>query len=289
MTNTFIDLSKLCDPSTRDCLTAVRDQAGTLGMDFFVVGALVRILILDRYYNISTGVETNDIDIGITVIDWGHYEKLRHSLISTGSFTQDKKVYHRLWHNKYPVDLIPFGAVETPAGMIQWPPDQSIKMNVTGFQDALTAAIPVRLSDDLDVHFVSLPAMAVLKLIAWHDRHNEFPTKDAIDIAVLLKKYLNAGNDKRMFDHHADLVETADFDFEMAGARLLGRDMAQIMSLQTKDAVLEILQAHTIPAEHDRLVVAVADRLPGKSYEHALALLQNLNAGILDEPERVEQ
>ena len=284
MTNTSINLSKLCDPSTRDCLTVIRDQASSLNTDFFVVGALVRILVLERYYNIPTGVGTLDIDIGVTVIDWAHYEKLRHSLISTGSFAEDKKVYHRLWHReKYPVDLIPFGAVETSAGLIQWPHDQAVEMNVTGFQDALKAAILVRLSDDLNVRFVSLPAMAVLKLIAWHDRHNELPTKDAVDIAVLLKNYLNAGNDQRMFDQHANLIETADFDFEAAGARLLGRDMAQIMSRQTTKSVLGVLASNTLPDEHDSLVIAVADRLPEKSYERALALLQSLKAGILDQ------
>ncbi len=185
-------------------------------MDFFVVGALVRILILEQYYNISTGVATLDIDIAITVVDWEHYEKLRGSLIFSRSFTPDPKVYHRLrFKDKYPVDLIPFGAVETSTGLIRWPPDQSIEMNVTGFQDALNDAILVHLSDILDVRFVSLPGMAVLKLIAWRDRHNEFPTKDAVDIATLLKYYSEAGNDERMFEQHADLMETADFDFEM--------------------------------------------------------------------------
>lgn len=221
MTNILIDLSKTCDPSTRDCLSGIRDQAKQLNMDFLVVGALVRILILERYYAIPTGVETLDIDIGITVVDWEHYEKLRRSLISTGAFAEDKKNYHRLsWYEKYHVDFIPFGAVETSAGIIQWPPDRAFEMNVTGFQDALQAAILVRLSADFEVHFASLPAMAVLKLITWHERHGEFPTKDAVDIAI--------------------------------------------------------------PDENDRLIVSVADCLPGKDYESVLALLQNLKAGILD-------
>ncbi len=252
-------------------------------MDFFVVGALVRILILEQYYNISTGVATLDIDIAITVVDWEHYEKLRGSLIFSRSFTPDPKVYHRLrFKDKYPVDLIPFGAVETSTGLIRWPPDQSIEMNVTGFQDALNDAILVHLSDILDVRFVSLPGMAVLKLIAWRDRHNEFPTKDAVDIATLLKYYSEAGNDERMFEQHADLMETADFDFEMAGARMLGRDMAKIMSPQTKKAVLEILDLYTDVDRNDLLINAITIYLPDKNYEKGLGLLKNLKAGILD-------
>ncbi|MFZ2632284.1 MAG: hypothetical protein WA017_17465 [Desulfosalsimonadaceae bacterium] len=252
-------------------------------MDFFVVGALVRILILEHYYHISTGVATLDIDIAITVADWSHYEKLRNSLIFAGPFTPDPKVYHRLWFkNRNPVDLIPFGAVETSAGVIRWPPDQSIEMNVTGFQDALNDAILVHLSDKLDVRFVSLPGMAVLKLIAWRERHSEFPTKDAVDIATLLKYYPEAGNDERMFAQHADLMETADFDFEMAGARMLGRDMAKIMCSQTKKAVLEILEFHTDPDRNDGLIQAITIWLPGKNYEKAMKLLHKLKLGILD-------
>ncbi len=283
MTNSSIDLSKNCDQSIISCLTEVHDQANKLNMDFLVVGALVRILILEKYYNISTGVATLDIDIAITVLDWEHYEELKDSLLSTKFFKPDPKVYHRLkFKDKSHVDLIPFGAVETSAGLIQWPPDQAIEMNVSGFCDALNDAILVHLSDKLDIRSASLPGLAVLKLIAWYDRHNEFPTKDAVDIATLLKNYPAAGNDERMFEQHVDLIEASDFDFEMAGARLLGRDMAKIMSPQTKDAVLKILKTNTIPNEEDRLVISVAECLPGKSYEIALALLQNLREGILD-------
>jgi len=172
----------------------IRDQAKELNIDFFVVGALVRILILEQHYNIPIGVATLDIDIGVSILNWKHYEKLRESLILTKSFAPAPKVYHRLlFQDKYLVDLIPFGSVESSAGMIQWPPEQAIEMNVTGFNDVLNDTILVHFSDTLDVRFVSLPGLAVLKFIAWRDRHNEFPTKDAIDIATLLKYYSQAG------------------------------------------------------------------------------------------------
>ena len=283
MTNLSIDLSKNCDPATIDCLTEIGYHARELNIDFFVVGALVRILILEQHYKIPIGVATLDIDIAITVVDWNHYEKLIDSLIVAKTFVPDSKIYHRLlFKDKFPVDLIPFGAVESSAGMIQWPPDQSIEMNVTGFGDVFNDTILVHLSDRLDVRFVSLPGLAVLKFIAWRDRHNEFPTKDAVDIATLLKYYLDAGNDERMFEQHADLMEVTDFDFEMAGARLLGRDMAKIMSPQTKKTVLEILDLHMDPDGNDRLIQAITRWLPGKNYEKAMKLLENLKAGILD-------
>jgi predicted nucleotidyltransferase len=228
-------------------------------------------------------VATLDIDIGVSILNWKHYEKLRESLILTKSFAPAPKIYHRLlFQDKYLVDLIPFGAVEGSAGVIQWPPDQAIEMNVTGFQDVLNDTILVHLSDTLDIRFVSLPGLAVLKFIAWRDRHNEFPTKDAVDIATLLKYYSQAGNDERLFEQHADLMEAANFDFETAGARLLGRDMAKILSPRTLKTVLEILDQYTDPEKNDQLILAIARRLPDREYKTALKLLKNLKAGILD-------
>lgn len=283
MTSISIDLSKNTDPVITDCIKAVKNAADDLEIDFFVVGATARDLILGQYYGLPTGLKTMDIDLGITVIDWEHYEKMKGRLISTGSFSPDKKIVHRLkYKNSHPVDIIPFGLKEESEGLISWPPEYAIEMNVTGFQDTWKNTVSVRLAKGLDVRFVSLAGMAVLKLIAWNERHHEFPTKDAVDIATLLKYYFQAGNEERLFNAHSDLMEAEDFDYEFAGARLLGRDMAGIMSSQTKKTVLEILTVNTNPDENDGLIIAITDYLPDKSYERALKLLQNLRKGILD-------
>ena len=113
-------------------------------------------------------------------------------------------------------------------------------------------------------------------------KNNEFPIKDSVDIATLLKYYSDAGNDERMFDEHSDLVEIENFEFELSGARMLGRDMAKIMSPQTKGMVLDILALHTDPDKNDSLINAIIIYLPDKNYERGLKLLQNLKTGILD-------
>jgi predicted nucleotidyltransferase len=283
MTNISIDLSQKIDPLVADCLNDIKKVAEALDIGFFAVGAVVRDLILGLHYNIPTGLKTRDIDLGITVVDWEHYGKIKERLVSTGLFSADKKTVHRLQHeNSCPVDIIPFGSVETSGGLIRWPPEHAIEMNVTGFQDAWESSIFVCLAKGLDIKFVSLAGMAVLKLIAWNDRHHEFPTKDAVDIATLLKYYSQAGNEERLFTTHSDLMEEADFDFEYAGARLLGRDMAKMMSSHTQESVLDILNVNTDPEKNDSLIIAVTNFLPGKNYESALKFLQNLKAGILD-------
>ena len=73
----------------------------------------------------------------------------------------------------------------------------------------------------------SVPGLTLLKLSAWADRGLE-SNKDAADLRRLFTTYADAGNTDRLYDREIDLLETAGFDMELAGAELLGRDVATI-------------------------------------------------------------
>jgi len=75
MTNISIDLSKNTDPIIADCIKVIKNVAEDLEINFFVVGAAARDLILGQFYDLPTGMVTKDIDIGITVSSWEHYQK----------------------------------------------------------------------------------------------------------------------------------------------------------------------------------------------------------------------
>ncbi|MFP3560664.1 hypothetical protein SB861_60275, partial [Paraburkholderia sp. SIMBA_049] len=91
------------------------------------------------------------------------------------------------------------------------------------FKEALRAAVPVRMDADLVVPVASLPAQAMLKVIAWQDRHG-VDRKDASDLLFLLAWYGEAGNLERLYaDDGFDLIEQHDHDPDIAGAALLGR------------------------------------------------------------------
>jgi len=66
----------------------------------------------------------------------------------------------------------------------------------------------------------------ILKLVAWSDRRHE-TDKDAADIYRLLTAYADAGNTDRLYEHEIDLLEAVGFDMQLAGAQLLGRDVAR--------------------------------------------------------------
>jgi predicted nucleotidyltransferase len=85
----------------------------------------------------------------------------------------------------------------------------------------------VRIERDLVVPVASLPAQAMLKIVAWQDRHAA-DRKDAIDLLFLMARYAQAGNLDRLYSDAFDLVERHGHDPDIAGAALLGRDTAAI-------------------------------------------------------------
>ena len=74
-----------------------------------------------------------------------------------------------------------------------------------------------------------------------------------------------------------------DFDYVRAGSRLLGRDIAGILSQEVKEAVIRILDKETGEQDQYRLVENMMDKgADSSAFEDALQLLEELKAGILE-------
>ena len=178
------------------------------------------------------------------VRNWAEYAALRHGLLDTGKFTLDSAVQTLRFASAVPVDLVPFGGVAGVEGQIIWPSDPDTSLNVLGFEDACRTATALVISTDpqVSVRVVSATGLVILKFLAWEDRRQTFPTKDAIDLHTLIKTYLDSGNLERLISDHRDILDQSDFDHELAGARLLGRDLRQQASPQARAVILAILE-----------------------------------------------
>lgn len=229
-----------------DILRRVDVVAREQGIDYFVGGALARDLILLHVFGKDTGRATRDVDLGICIDDWGKLDSLKVSLISGGNFTEQAKFAHRLIYRAtdtsfgIPLDLLPFGGVESSDATIAWPPGMDIVMNVAGFSEARTSALMVEVAEGVVVPVTSLPSLAVLKLIAWRDRHLE-TAKDATDFLLIARNYHDAGNTDRLYETESALLQATDFDPDMAGAMLLGKDAAAICLSSTAQSIETIL------------------------------------------------
>jgi predicted nucleotidyltransferase len=234
------------DPLLVDILKRIDAVAREQGIDYFVGGAMARDLILLHVFGKDTGRATRDLDLGICIDEWNKLAAFKASLIHGGNFTEQKKVAHRLTYRQalnsfgIPVDLLPFGGVENANATIAWPPDMDIVMNVAGFADAYASTLQLEISPGFLVPVTSLPSLAVLKLIAWRDRHLK-TEKDATDFLLIARHYEDAGNFDRLYDTEPALLEAAGFDPKIAGAMLLGKDAAEICLPETAKQIAAIL------------------------------------------------
>lgn len=230
-------------PSQIDVLQKVDEEMHRQKLDYFVIGATARDLLITHLHGTATGRATYDIDLAVCMQSWEEFSKLKEALVATGYFFQNPKIAHRLSYKKdaqtFEVDLMPFGGLEKDDMTIAWPPEMSIVMSVAGFAEAFSSRIEIEVNDHLVLPVASLPSLSVLKLVAWKNR-GLADSKDAVDFVSIAKKYHQLGNFDRLYETEQDLMKRVDFDLEAAGIVLLGRDMFAICSDSTKAIISEI-------------------------------------------------
>lgn len=247
-----------------------------------VVGALARDLWLHYGHDIEIKRATEDVDFALAV-DWQGFSQARDALVASGLFEPLRNVAHKLRHGKFGwIDLIPFGAVERADGTIAWPPSGDEVMEVLGYTEAHAAAIPVSLPHNQMVQAVSLPMLAILKVLAWKDRHRATQGKDAADLALIMRRYLEVGNLDRLYADFAYVIKD-DFDFEPTGAWLLGRDArAQLIEHSARiDRMIGALDAVLAPELAADGAQTLALQLNPTTPDDALKLLSAFHRGLL--------
>jgi predicted nucleotidyltransferase len=260
-------------------VNALDPVAKRMGTEFFLMGAAARDVLLGYAYRIDVGRQTADVDFGVMVSDWNSYEALRQSLIASGGFSsRPGPATHRLRHRDgLPIDIVPFGGVEKVDRTIAWPPNQSIVFDCFGMREALNNSIPVKLPEEAVVRVASIPSLVILKTMAWSDRKHESPGKDATDLFLYLRNYLECGNFDRMVQDHADILDDPGFDYAVAGARLLGRDVAEELEGRAIERLLAILLPE---ADSDGHMLLASQT--GNDLERARELLQAMCDGLAD-------
>lgn len=72
----LLDISPRIDRAIATVLSDLADIGTDANIEFFVVGAVARDLILDYGFGIEAAPATRDIDLGIRVPDWQEFERL---------------------------------------------------------------------------------------------------------------------------------------------------------------------------------------------------------------------
>lgn len=195
-------------------------------VDLMLIGAAARDLLLQHLHGIDTRRKTNDVDLAFAVADWPAYETMKAALVASGEFEPSKRIHHRLLCKiGLPIDIVPFGGIESPNAEIAWPPDGNDIMSVIGYAETRSAADDVLLPGDEPLAVPTLPMFALLKLFAWEDRYRIQPGKDATDLLFVLDNAFRTMGLELLNEIAPELLEADDFDVDLAGAWMLGADV----------------------------------------------------------------
>jgi len=243
MVNTLLDFSRRRELTLHARVIAdVQAVAAIIRVPTMITGAFARDLHIYYAHGINTVRKTEDVDFALAVPDWESFADLKQQLIKTGQFRDVTNAQQRLRHiSDLPVDLVPFGGVETVSRHLDWPPGGVSRMDVFGFREVAASAWRVRLPGGADASVVSLPALALLKIIAWQDRHYRTPMKDAHDLMLIIANYLDLGNQERLWNEFHAWTEEDDFDTKRTGARMLGVDVAGLLDEGGRKRIAAVL------------------------------------------------
>jgi len=274
-----ISSDQLQHPLLKPIFKALSEFFGKKGIHFYVIGATARDIIM-HLHNEKSGRATHDLDIAIAVDNWDRYKEIEEGILSLDGFTKDSHQQQRfLYLEKFELDLVPFGEVMKQDDKIFWPPDESVAMSVLGFSEVATTTHTVDIDKETSIQIASLAGIFLLKLVAWSERNIE-TNKDADDMGFIISNYLSINQDRVLSDH-LDLYEDENFDTNTAGARLIGRDLKEILSNEeSKNKIDTILKQELERKEESRLINQIIETNRAFKYNETFTCISYMSAEI---------
>jgi predicted nucleotidyltransferase len=243
---------------------------------YYLIGATaISLKLMQEGHKPSRG--TKDIDFAIMVSSLASYDAIREDLLRRGfNKTSDNlTLYHPEFNTA--IDLMPFGEVEEKdkERFIE----RKIDLVVLGYRETLEHTEKIKVDEQLIVDIPPLPAITMLKLIAWNDRP-EIRKDDLEDIYLIITTFFDIATDE-IFEQHPDLLEMEPFDQHRIAARLLGRKIGIYLqkSEPVKTRVIQILNRQVNSTADDEIVMKWA-RSHDLTIENSRQLLTELQKGI---------
>lgn len=251
-----IPLDELQQDYLRELFKLLNKVFDELGVKYYVLGALAR----DIWYftQKKQAPATRDVDLAIYVDTKENYKELLNRLIADYEFETIEDTRYKLRTPfGYTIDFIPFG-IESIDEKFEFEEGRAEPIYINGIEEVFVNAT-VKVVDkkaDIEFNIASLPAILLLKLIAYDDRP-EKRTQDPADIREIILNYFDI-QDHFIWKHHNDLFNE-DLVLHEYSAIVIGRRMKNILrsNKQLRDRVLVIL--NTGQRTQQRMTEAMAD------------------------------
>jgi len=247
-----MNLRSIREPGLKEIFDALEEAFLTVGIDYYLIGAQAR----DVWFSQAgmTPRQTNDVDFAVLVGSVTDYNAAREYLSKHKQFSETTtNSFVMLTENGAQVDILPFGGIEIDETVtVQGEGLSSIRVN--GFMEVYESGTEqMETTTGHQFYVASLPAIVLLKLIAYDDRP-ENRDKDASDIAGILDYFFDMQSDM-IFEHHNDLF-TEKVGLSDISAMVIGREIKKIIQFNAEliSRINTILQGHVEKRENSAFI-----------------------------------
>ena len=260
----------------------LEEELQLLGIDFYVIGALARDIMITGKYDILIPRATSDVDIAVMIPEYSVYDTLKSNLLKRG-FTEDKTKGYRLFYKNFiMLDLLPFGDIEKTDSTVKIYGKEIHTLSVIGLNEIKDYTELIEYSDKKSFKVTTLPSICILKLISWYDKPAD-RAKDIDDLTFIISKYADI-NASKIYDNHFDLLSNGWND-DIISPRVLGRDIGSILNstIKLKDAVINILKENTQDIFSSRLSVLMSQfnhKYSDDNFNILIELLKGINESL---------
>lgn len=227
-----MNLSDVKESELKEVFDALEEAFKHLGIDYYLIGAIARDIWYAR--GNKSFRKTKDVDFAALVGSQAEYEAIRQYLKDHKQFQDTKgNSFVIMTRSGIQVDILPFGEIEIDDGVqLEGQGLSSIKVN--GFKEVYnTGTQPVTMATGHTFQVATLPAIVLLKLIAFDDRPDQ-RLKDAGDMANIIVHFFDLQTDLIYSEQNLDLFEGDEAYLEQQSlqqiaAIVIGREIKQII------------------------------------------------------------
>lgn len=248
----------------------------TMDLQFYVIGATARDIVMRQLMEVASRRRTLDLDIAVAINDWQRFDEISEVLQKAG-IKKSPQIRQRFYYKDYELDIVPFGDVAKEDDNIYWPPEEDIAMSVKGFDNVLADALTVSLDNVVDIKLASLHGLWVLKLNAWKDRHLT-TDKDAVDMSFIIDNYFIANLDRNT---HMEVYDHPNFNPYLAGGIWLAYDVASLLNKEQLVYYRDCILSETNKEEESTLINQILDNDKSLKYEQVLETWKEI-ASVFD-------
>jgi len=273
----MISFEDLGDVGFKDVFSCIDKVCSEFEVQYFVIGALARNLWYLKHGGKAR--DTKDIDFAVQIHVRSKFDSLRNHLIEKYNYRPLKEnSFCLISPEGYQVDILPFGEI-TQNGLVSVKEDGLHEIHMQGFSEIHNSAIEWIEIEGVSYPVCSMPAMVLLKLIAYDDRP-EMRTKDALDVNNICIDYPDYEDDY-IYKSHSELYGL-EHEHDDVGQIVIGRKVAEILTQNTKlkTRVVQILE-RAIAAESKFCSAMIIDS-ERETIDEKAKILKNIRQGLTE-------